>query len=141
MKHLILLAATITAGMWLASPALADSFFFSTGNPDGLLGALSQPARAEHFETETADDFLLTETTTIAQATIIGLIRRERPGESQQCRGRGLSRLPCGLGSYPHAAGALAGQLAFRRRDRRRHPRWSLGTLAFTTALGSELLG
>ena len=47
--------------------------------PDGLLGALSQPASAGHLETETADDFILTETTSIAQATITGLIPSGTP--------------------------------------------------------------
>jgi hypothetical protein len=73
MKHL-LVAAAVTAGVWLATPAWADPFFFSTGGPDGLLGALSQPADSANLETETADDFILTETTSIAQATITGLI-------------------------------------------------------------------
>src|SRR5215470_8927269 len=73
MKHL-LVAAAATAGVWLATPAWADPFFFSTGGPDGLLGALSQPADSANLETETADDFILTETTSIAQATITGLI-------------------------------------------------------------------
>ena len=78
MNHL-LLAATMTAGVWLATPAWADPFFFSTGTPDGLLGALSQPPSTGHLETETADDFILTETTSIAQATITGLIRSGTP--------------------------------------------------------------
>src|SRR5262249_6377329 len=73
MKHL-LVAAAVTAGVWLATPAWADPFFFSTGGPDGLLGALCQPADCAHLETETADDLILTETTSIAQATITGLI-------------------------------------------------------------------
>ena len=34
MKHMnLLVAATVTAGVWLATPAWADPFFFSTGNP------------------------------------------------------------------------------------------------------------
>jgi hypothetical protein len=74
-----LVAATVTAGVWLATPAWADPFSFSTGNPDGLLGALSQPASTGHLETETADDFILSETTSIAQATIIGLIPSGTP--------------------------------------------------------------
>ena len=73
MKRL-LVAAAVTAGVWLATPAWADPFFFNTGSPDGLLGALSQPADSANLETETADDFILTETTSIAQATITGLI-------------------------------------------------------------------
>ncbi len=74
-----LVAATVTAGVWLATPAWADPFSFSTGAPDGLLGALSQPDSTGHLETETADDFILTETTSIAQATITGLIPSGTP--------------------------------------------------------------
>jgi hypothetical protein len=78
MKHLSM-AAAVTAAVSLAMPAWADPFFFSTGTPDGLLGALSQPASTGSLETETADDFILTETTTIAQATITGLIPSGTP--------------------------------------------------------------
>jgi hypothetical protein len=74
-----LVAATVTAGVWLATPAWADPFLFSTGTPDGRLGALSQAASTGHLETETADDFILTKTTSIAQATITGLIRSGTP--------------------------------------------------------------
>jgi hypothetical protein len=73
MKNL-LVAAMVTAGVWLATPVWAEPFSFSTGAPDGLLGALSQPADTVSLETETADDFILTATTSIDQATITGLI-------------------------------------------------------------------
>jgi hypothetical protein len=73
MKTLFLTAA-VTAAAWLATPAWADPFFFSTGTPDGRLGALSQPANSGKLETETADDFFLTATTVIDVATITGLI-------------------------------------------------------------------
>ncbi len=53
MKHL-LVGATMTAAVWLATPAWAEPFFFSTGTPNRLLGALSQPASSGHVETETA---------------------------------------------------------------------------------------
>jgi hypothetical protein len=80
MKHVnLLVAATVTAGVWLATPAWADPFFFSTGTADGALGALSQPATSEKLETETADDFILSETTAIAQATITGLVPSGTP--------------------------------------------------------------
>ena len=72
-----LIAATLTLGVWLATPAWADTFFFSTGNPDRRLGALSQ--RSSPVETETADDFVLTQTTFINRATIIGLIPSNAP--------------------------------------------------------------
>jgi hypothetical protein len=69
-----LLLSFIAATVGLATPVWAEPFFFSTGNPDGLLGALSQPAGAGTLETESADDFILTETTSITEATIFGLI-------------------------------------------------------------------
>jgi len=49
-------------------------FLFSTGSPDGKLGALSRPAGSQGPETETADDFVLTQATVINRATINGLI-------------------------------------------------------------------
>jgi hypothetical protein len=80
MKHLLVMAvATVAAWVWLAIPAGADPFFFSTGTADGLLGALSQPRSSAELETETADDFILTETTSIAQATVTGLIPSGTP--------------------------------------------------------------
>ncbi len=79
MKKYLFVAATATAAVWLATPAWADPFFFSTGTPDGRLGAFSQPASSVSLETETADDFILTETTSIAEATITGLVERETP--------------------------------------------------------------
>jgi len=69
-----LTAALITAGACLATPAWADTFFFTTGNADARLGALSRSESSGKIETETADDFILTETTVIKGATITGLI-------------------------------------------------------------------
>jgi hypothetical protein len=69
-----LVAATLSVGLWLATPAWANTFFFSTGNPDGKLGALSRPAGSLGLETETADDFFLTQATVVKGATIHGLI-------------------------------------------------------------------
>ncbi len=69
-----LIAAMLFAGAWLATPARAAMFFFSTGNPDGKMGALSQRPSTGKIETETADDFILTETTVIRGATIVALI-------------------------------------------------------------------
>jgi len=74
-----LIAAVVTAGVWLSTPAWADPFSFSTGTPDALLGSLSQPAGTGHLETETADDFMLTGSTTITQATITGLLQSGTP--------------------------------------------------------------
>ena len=56
-------------------PVTTDSnpFSFTTGSPDGALGALSRPA-GSGSETETADDFVLTRATVINGATIHGLL-------------------------------------------------------------------
>jgi hypothetical protein len=79
MKKFALLALTFSAAIWLATPAGAGSFFFSTGNPDGLLGALSRPPSPGELETETADDFILNDTTVITRATISGLLTSGAP--------------------------------------------------------------
>src|SRR5215831_19117775 len=63
----------------LATPLWAAPFFFSTGSPNGQLAALSRRASPGKIETETADDFLLTETTVITEATIFGLIPAGTP--------------------------------------------------------------
>jgi hypothetical protein len=61
-------------GCWLAAPAKADLFSFSTGDPDGKIATLSRIASAGKLETETADDFVTTATTTITSATFTGLL-------------------------------------------------------------------
>jgi len=73
-SRLSLATAILMIGIGLAEPAWAENFFFSTGNPDGRLGALSRRPSPGKIETETADDFALTETTVISQAVITGLI-------------------------------------------------------------------
>ena len=54
--------------------AAASSFSFSTGNPDGKIGTLSRPASSGKLQTETADDFVLTQASVINQATFTGLL-------------------------------------------------------------------
>ena len=67
----------------LTIPAAADtSFFFSTGNPDGRIATLSRVASGAKIETETADDFVLDQTTRITQATFIGLLPAGTPASS-----------------------------------------------------------
>src|SRR6266702_2774265 len=73
-SRLNLATAILMIGIALAEPAWAEHFFFSTGNPDGRLGALSRRPSPGKIETETADDFLLTQTTVITRATFTGLI-------------------------------------------------------------------
>ena len=65
--------AALSVGLVAAAPAMADMFSFSTGNPDGKLGSLSRPPDSA-IETETADDFVLTDATVISRASIHGLI-------------------------------------------------------------------
>src|SRR5437867_12104497 len=72
-SRLSLTIAILMIGIGLAQPAWAEHFFFSTGNPDGRLGALARRPNLG-IETETADDFALTETTVISQAVITGII-------------------------------------------------------------------
>jgi len=61
------------------SPAIADTFFFSTGNPDGLIATLSRVASPGKLETETADDFVTTSPTIINSATFVGLLPSGTP--------------------------------------------------------------
>jgi len=71
--------------MLVASQASASIFSFSTGNPDGKIATLSRPANAGTIQTETADDFLLTDTVLINSATFTGLILKGAdPGSIQQ---------------------------------------------------------
>jgi hypothetical protein len=60
-------------GFLPATPAAADTFFFSTGNPDGKIATLSRTASPGKLETETADDFVTTAKTDITSATFTGL--------------------------------------------------------------------
>jgi hypothetical protein len=82
MKTIARTVLTLIVGLWVATPACADVFFFSTGTPDGLLGALSQPAAPGTLETETADDFILSQATFISGAVIVGLVPTGTPLEN-----------------------------------------------------------
>ena len=56
------------------SPAYADPFFFSTGNPDGLIATASRPDSPGRPEIESGDDFVLTQNTHITGASFTGLL-------------------------------------------------------------------
>jgi hypothetical protein len=71
--YLAPLSIALAVGL-AASPTGAATFFFSTGNPDGKLAALSRPGSPSGPETETADDFVLPTATRITSATFTGLI-------------------------------------------------------------------
>jgi len=62
-----------TSGLPVTTDFDPHPFSFTTGSPDGALGALSRPA-GSGSETETADDFVLTQATVINGATIHGLL-------------------------------------------------------------------
>jgi hypothetical protein len=76
MRHARLFECVVLLGAacWLATPANATPFFFSTGNPDGLIATLSRTASTGKLETETADDFVTASPTAINSATFTGLI-------------------------------------------------------------------
>jgi hypothetical protein len=76
-----LLAASTIASLFWAGVCSADvPFFFSTGNPDGLMATGSRPASAGKIEIESADDFVLTGSqTTITNATFTGLLTGAGP--------------------------------------------------------------
>src|SRR5258706_2935467 len=68
------LASTLGALLLVAPQASATDFSFSTGDPDGKIATLARPPSPGNLQTETADDFVLTDTTLISQATFTGLI-------------------------------------------------------------------
>jgi hypothetical protein len=74
--------ARLAFGTWVAMSLWAAPFSITTGNPEGLLGALSRRASSGKLETETADDFILQQTTVITQAKIIGLVPLGTPLEN-----------------------------------------------------------
>jgi hypothetical protein len=55
-------------------PVAAETFTFSTGNPDGLIGTLSRPGQNGGLQTETADDFVLSQATRLTSASFTGLL-------------------------------------------------------------------
>jgi hypothetical protein len=69
------LASVYAVSLLLATTAAtATPFFFSTGDPDGKMGTASRPASAGLFGIESADDFALSQQTTITSATFTGLL-------------------------------------------------------------------
>src|SRR5512138_948297 len=59
--------------------AFATPYFFSTGNPDGLMGMASRPGVGGKIEIEAADDFLLAAQTRITGATFTGILQGTNP--------------------------------------------------------------
>jgi PEP-CTERM motif len=71
--------ATVLCAFSLAIPAQSGpvGFSFTTGAPDGRLGAASRPGTST--EIETADDFILSSQTLINSATFVGLLPAGAP--------------------------------------------------------------
>ncbi len=69
----------LAAGLVFNYAALAATFSFSTGNPDIQMGMASRPGSPAGIEIATADDFLLTKTTRIDQASFTGLLSPSVP--------------------------------------------------------------
>jgi hypothetical protein len=64
---------TIALG-FTAVPVTAAPFTFSTGNPDGKIATATRPDAGGKSEIESADDFALTNSTSITHATFTGLL-------------------------------------------------------------------
>ena len=80
MSHAKLAISVSVIGLLSAVPAAADApFFFSTGNPDGLMATATRPAVGGISEIESADDFVLTHSTSITSATFTGLLPTGAP--------------------------------------------------------------
>src|SRR5213080_420756 len=81
LKPASILAICLSLSALLSLPprASASSFSFSTEAPDGLIGTLSRPASAGMVQTETADDFVLSQCVLINQATFTGLLPSGAP--------------------------------------------------------------
>ena len=69
--------APILGAFFVAIPAQSGPFTFTTGAPDGRLGAASRPGTTT--EIETADDFILSNATMINSATFTGLLPSGAP--------------------------------------------------------------
>ena len=77
------IAAIIFTAMATPLPAVADAFFFSTGNPDGKIATAARPDTPGTFEIETGDDFGLIAQTSITSATFTGLLTGTTPNIGQ----------------------------------------------------------
>ena len=67
-------AGAVLLGLLWAPPASADAFSFSTGPVTNFIATATRPASSGKFEIESADDFALTQSTSITSATFTGLL-------------------------------------------------------------------
>jgi hypothetical protein len=74
MNKLLALAAGGASLLLLPIAVHGGVFNFSTGNPDGLIATASRPPSSGKIETETADDFVISQQTSLTGATFTGLV-------------------------------------------------------------------
>lgn len=67
--------AVLLAMVIFGQPAAADSFTFSSGNPDGKMAIAARPESSGKTEIEAGDDFILTAPTSITHATFTGIVQ------------------------------------------------------------------
>jgi hypothetical protein len=74
--RLVLLAGTALLSFGFIGSLQAAPFSFSTGNPDGRIATATRPGpdTGANQETESADDFILSQSTTLTGATFTGLL-------------------------------------------------------------------
>ncbi len=70
----IILVASLLVFCIFAPSTRADDVVFSTGNPDGLIATASRPSGGGKIEIETADDFFISQATSITGGTFTGLL-------------------------------------------------------------------
>ncbi len=79
---LVLVAIFMISGLIGINNAFASPFFFSTGDPDGKIATASRPGTGI-YAIESADDFALTQQTSISQITFTGLLTGTTPSLNQ----------------------------------------------------------
>jgi hypothetical protein len=80
-RRITCFGAAFALVLLLGATASAAPFFFTTGDPDGRLGAATRPDSRGKIEIEAADDFILSSETCITQATFTGLLFHGGRGE------------------------------------------------------------
>ncbi|HZP85809.1 MAG TPA: PEP-CTERM sorting domain-containing protein, partial [Burkholderiales bacterium] len=74
MNGRLLVSAIVVSASVACSSQASAGIIFTTGDPDGLMATASRPAAGGKTEIESADDFILSSSTTIASATFTGLL-------------------------------------------------------------------
>ena len=121
MKAFLRLMVVLAVIGMMAGPVSADSFFFSTGAPDGKMATASRPGSAGVLETESADDFVLTSATSLSNATFTGLLPAGPASVLVDCAVAGqptlAARVAARLTATLNASGRECVRLRVPRRD------------------------